>query len=679
MLDNFDNNLITNINFEGLFDGVVLDNNLENNQLLVYIPKLMISINESNNILNVKENINNKNIINNKVTKNTVTSTNGIVCKPLVKNQELIIPDKEDNVIVLFLDGDPQKAYYIGYNIYNQINDTKYTSKLKEKGDKFNILNVIDEFSMLYNKTSKCFVINNDKVRVVVCPDSIKLFIDDKEVDLRGPKGDKGDTGATGERGLDGKQGEQGLQGEKGDKGDKGERGEKGERGFNGERGEKGSKGDKGDRGLAGPKGDKGEQGLPGVRGEQGEPGIKGLDGKDGPKGEKGDKGDKGEKGDKGDKGDEGPHLTGVTGQVYFVGEEAPNSIRLDYTLRTGIFVENQKELEDAKGKKVTATEIFNEWHRFSHDRNNDNQPSQANELSSWVYDANLDQVVCTINSNTYIGFVSKDRYDTFKHEATLASNDGDDDTIALIIAFTKDVDGKECTLSAIRVRNKDQAHTNVKGKNYQWALVYNYHRTDEKVLASMEIANDSVGGWSVIPAGTRVSIERKGDLISAHCSPMNYVNMDLSTKLEIDLNSDPLLTKFKGAMQYGFACLSQNKSTFRDLLFTGDNTLIYDLRNRDVWAWNGTDWFLDKTKNLYNDFGIGKFLLNTTTKKLFFVEGMDLVTRVLAENSSLVFDSTSRPSNNAYVGKQGYDTTLNKPLWCDKDGIWRDANGNKA
>jgi hypothetical protein len=116
---------------------------------------------DSNELIRAIEPINNENIVSKHSTKNSVNTMNGILCKPLIKNQQLIKPNINDHVIVIFLDGDPQKPYYINYNLYGILNTNDFIDNLKEKGHEINILDVLDNYSLIYDKTTKCFHISN--------------------------------------------------------------------------------------------------------------------------------------------------------------------------------------------------------------------------------------------------------------------------------------------------------------------------------------------------------------------------------------------------------------------------------------------------------------------------------------------------------------------------------------
>ncbi len=290
------------------------------------------------------------------------------------------------------------------------------------------------------------------------------------------------------------------------------------------------------------------------------------------------------------------------------------------YTLYKAAIVETDEELEDTKGKIVDFSDVFNTWYRFSHDTSN-NQPANKSETQSWNYSNGI--INSTVNSTTYIGFVSKDIYDIYTHEVTLKSSDSDNDRIGVIIAFAKDNNGIEHTLSALRDMET--------GTN--WFLVYDYCKSTQQILSyKQSITGDIRTGWNAIPNGSKIRIKRNKNLIEAYASPFNSTEIDESSKLTLDLNSDSKFDIFKNPCAYGYSCYSQNKSMFTDVLFyesnafLGNDNNIIDIRTGDVWIKNNGKWAIDTTKDISSVIGIDKVVFNEYTNKIFYIKDNDTV-----------------------------------------------------
>jgi hypothetical protein len=313
----------------------------------------------------------------------------------------------------------------------------------------------------------------------------------------------------------------------------------------------------------------------------------------------------------------------GNDGQVYYINGNISSDIKPSYILYKANIIETDQELQDAKFTLIDPSSIYNTWYRFSHDKT-ENQPAIATETTGWSYDSINKKIVCQTNSHSYIGFISPEKYDSYNLEVTLASSADDNDAVGVVIAFTKDSLGREYTLSVVRIRGFE-SHVLLGNVASQYGIVYNYGRSDQKLISSFVMSTDSVGDWSQIPKGVRLNIVREGYKITTYTSQMNSTTIDPDSKIELDLDSNELLTKFKVPCEYGYSCLSQMYSTFSDITFNKDTKYIYDSRVNQTWIGKvaGT-WNLDPTRKASIEIGIGKFVFNETTKKLFYINDVD-------------------------------------------------------
>jgi hypothetical protein len=318
---------------------------------------------------------------------------------------------------------------------------------------------------------------------------------------------------------------------------------------------------------------------------------------------------------------------TGNDGQVFFVDGNTSSVTAPAYTLYKALLTTTDTDLTASKGIAIDFATVFNTWQRFSHSRSTEAQPASASDMNGWVYNSSTGQIVCQNNTGTYVGFVSTtaEKTDNYDLEVTLSSTDSDDDAIAVVAAFTT-VSGREYTISAVRVMSF-QSDDMAQGINAQWFLVYNYQRSDEKMLGHITVPGDTQGGWSLKPAGAKVKVVRTGDIIKVYTCAFGSTTIDTSTLLSVDLNSDPVLSKFKGPQQYGYGCYSQMYSTYSGInIVSGD--IIYDMQHNQVLVKHNGVWNVDSSRTLDGDIGVGKFVFNDITQKLFYVskDGVVLV-----------------------------------------------------
>ena len=112
-------------------------------------------------------------------------------------------------------------------------------------------------------------------------------------------------------------------------------------------------------------------------------------------------------------------------------------------------FFDTPNELSTTLGAPVNQQEVFNNWYRFSHWDGVDftnagitetsvagNFPANNQESQAWTYDAATGDVVCTINTQTFVGFVSDQKYEDYFYQTKLSSTAEDNDVIAVVLAL---------------------------------------------------------------------------------------------------------------------------------------------------------------------------------------------------------------------------------------------------
>jgi hypothetical protein len=206
-------------------------------------------------------------------------------------------------------------------------------------------------------------------------------------------------------------------------------------------------------------------------------------------------------------------------------------------------------------GPAAGPSAIFNTWYRFSHSTSGI-YPANSSETLAWVYNQPSDSIICTLNTVTYVGFISELSETDFNISADLSSTGADNDTIAIIIAFVTD-NTREYTLSAVRT----MGGTPPTGG---WGIYYNYAQSDARLIASYGVPF-TAGGWSA-NGPTKVSVVKSGSIITATTSQNGSTTLDPNTALIIDLSGDPDLQKFAGDVKNGYAALSQDAASFSNI-----------------------------------------------------------------------------------------------------------------
>ncbi len=223
-----------------------------------------------------------------------------------------------------------------------------------------------------------------------------------------------------------------------------------------------------------------------------------------------------------------------------------------------------------------TFKEVFDTWDRISHFKDSAQQPHNPGELNSWTYTEATDTLKCTINSATFVGFVSPAPVGDYVFDTLVGSPDADNDGLVIILAFVEDAQGIEHTICAVRARSTE-AHMAINGRFDIW---YDYHLPSRKLIRTGG-GTSSVGGW----AGnySRITAVRSGDKFT-----VSATNFAKSTNLEdhgksaielvheFDLQEFTELQQFRSGGRFGYGCMSQPNSTFINILRPDENVGNY-------------------------------------------------------------------------------------------------------
>lgn len=263
--------------------------------------------------------------------------------------------------------------------------------------------------------------------------------------------------------------------------------------------------------------------------------------------------------------------------------------------------------------KPLSPKEIFDSWDRFS---NNDyftqaNPAPSTSEASNWAWDEAKQSAVIPINSATRLGFVSKDAVDFYDHEATIVSDDGDDDWNGLIMAFTR-INNVNYYLHATTCCD-GQSNT-AKPVADNLFIRYNW----DPSLVSLS-ANSFNNGWR--GKFRRMKVSRRGDQFTVQVSKWNTLDYDPELTMSINLNDNTNLTKFKGPSKYGYFNLSQAKSYFKDIRYYGGimNDTIVDAANNVIYRYDpDTGWAIVPGLTAATVFGKPRVLVNPNDGKRY-------------------------------------------------------------
>ena len=223
-----------------------------------------------------------------------------------------------------------------------------------------------------------------------------------------------------------------------------------------------------------------------------------------------------------------------------------------------------------------SAKKVFNDWYRFSHGGGSPNarptnasQPANSNELNAWNYTEATEAINCTVNSTSYIGFVTPPDGKATQYDlrVSFTSVGADNDVVSIVIAFATDANGREHTISLVRSGNTQYPSA------YLYAIVYNFAMTDEyTIFDGNSLISTAHGSWN--NQFVRNRITRIGDQFTVRTSqaipPGSHTgtdsDLDSTTTYTFNLASHSFGSLFSvanGGARWGFSCMSQQDSSW--------------------------------------------------------------------------------------------------------------------
>lgn len=301
---------------------------------------------------------------------------------------------------------------------------------------------------------------------------------------------------------------------------------------------------------------------------------------------------------------------------------------RTNWLMRQAAIVDSDEGLRLAKNSVISMEEIFNTWYRFSHRKNNYVYPADANEINGWALNANK-ELYTTVNSGSYIGFISPTKHINFEFDVQIHSTNGDDDAAALVAAFTTE-GGIEHNISVIRCMGGYPA--------FVYRIYYNYNQSNEILLANLDskvVWGDGVhgsnrastpykqvGGWNRadIASGVRLKVTRNGDIITFQTSDFGSTTFVPEAQYTLNLNSREELAPLRGPAAYGYGSFSQPSTFFNTTLMLDKDNVIADTRDGKVYAYNGTEW-LPTLDTISKTLGNNSILYSKLNKRVYHID----------------------------------------------------------
>lgn len=306
-----------------------------------------------------------------------------------------------------------------------------------------------------------------------------------------------------------------------------------------------------------------------------------------------------------------------------------PVTINIEMLPNVEAYLFPEEELDAFLNNYVPPTfaEIFKSWPRFSNSAYFPSGTTPTGEAASWEM-MSTDQVRCTVNSNYPTGFIAPDSFTDYEFQADLSSSRTDDDDVSgLIIAFAR-INNTNHALWAIREPGGVMNWTNHKQfaighlTNSSWTLIKDAPGT--KCFNGAVKAN--AGAWQCWgnQSPTRMKVTRRGNLIKVQASPWKSLDLSAGETIEINLDDYPALSWAKAKLPYGYACYSQQYSTYSNVKFTGagalDTQYVYNLTNGQALEFINGKWTYTG-KSVQDILNYPREVINPLNGKKYIVE----------------------------------------------------------
>lgn len=297
--------------------------------------------------------------------------------------------------------------------------------------------------------------------------------------------------------------------------------------------------------------------------------------------------------------------------------------------------VTSDAELNDQKSASFGT--VFNQWERIS--LNGTNKMMDPAEANAWAYDAALDVITCSVNSSYTTGFLSPESYDNYVFEVELSSNNPDDDSIGLCLAYLEE-NGVPFSLMMYRTFSTvvpNGAGFKVEpvyvvmnpgpvsqGMKHVGGVTGTLHLTDGVTPAPATgiVNNGGYGGWNT--AGPiRVKVERTATQIKIWTTDVGSpdVYSDVNS-LTINLTSNDL-KRFQQPSRIGYIAFSQPLASFKVFQAPGSNKPILDARDGSMWRYENRAWkqYLSGSVQVQAELPQGRLYSSSVNKRLYYTK----------------------------------------------------------
>ena len=373
----------------------------------------------------------------------------------------------------------------------------------------------------------------------------------------------------------------------------------------------------------------------------------------------------KGKEGKQGDKGEDAPtpiwrnlegKPSGNIGDTLFIKENNTSNYEVGPLLVEGMFPNSESELNEYKKLSYNFETIRDNWNRKY---NTTDSNDESEEIINKYWDI----------SESGISFLKKVKgfshiddwkiYDDYSisvnFENMLLTG-----AVALVIS-SRNNNGSLSTLSFVRIFDRNALDLfPYETIFYNYAIVFDLGLATQRVIKKLSIT-ETLDLKNKVKFKLRAT--RTGNKIKVEWTPYSlqtqaYQDYVTDNYLEIDLGNDSsLVDMFMGSGGVGIGSVNQ---IFNNAIFFTKNDIsntIYPIYNNEVTKSfrclpDTKIWTEDNNKNIRTDIGVGRYIKDINSQKLYFVE-----------SDRIVYIKGAGPGEKLYVVNYTMDTPITEEL----------------
>ncbi len=271
-----------------------------------------------------------------------------------------------------------------------------------------------------------------------------------------------------------------------------------------------------------------------------------------------------------------------------------------------------------------TPEQVFNSWDRFTTNDYFVGGVGATGDAASWQWNSTLGAAVQSVNSATWNGFISPDLVDSYELDVVIKSDNADDDTNGIILAFNRENNINHRLILALNQGGNAPAASHSIGL---YSTSTQHLVLNDFAGRKSNAAFPTDGGWR--GKFSRVKVTRSGNYFKVLASQWNSLVLDPASLMELTLDDTALQAQFKGPKAWGFINYSQSQSYFTLRSYKGGplKDVVVVAATGAVYFYGSNGWELIVGTTAKDVFGYPRKLTNPETGASFQINANGTIT----------------------------------------------------